>query len=46
MIGTDYGHTDASSDVSALRTLRERTDISDRAREKILSENARRFYAI
>lgn len=46
MIGTDYGHTDASSDVGALRVLQERTDISASARQKILSENAKRFYAL
>lgn len=44
MIGTDYGHIDVSSDITALTTFWERDDISESAREKILTQNARRFY--
>jgi predicted TIM-barrel fold metal-dependent hydrolase len=46
MLGTDYGHPDAASDVQAMRTLRERSDISDSAKQKLISDNARRLYAL
>ncbi|HLF77719.1 MAG TPA: amidohydrolase family protein [Dehalococcoidia bacterium] len=44
MIGTDYGHPDASSDVQALRTFGDRKDVSESSKEKILSLNAKRLY--
>ena len=46
VIGTDYGHTDVSSDVDAIRVFRERTDISEDVKQKILSDNARRLYGL
>ena len=46
VIGTDYGHTDTSSDVDAIRVFRERTDLSEGVKLKILSDNARRLYAL
>ena len=46
VIGTDYGHTDVSSDVDAIRVFRERTDISEDVKRKILSDNARRLYGL
>lgn len=46
VIGTDYGHTDISSDVDAIRAFRERTDLSDEVKQKILSDNARALYAL
>ena len=46
VIGTDYGHTDVSSDVDAIRVFRERSDISEDVKLKILSDNARRLYGL
>jgi predicted TIM-barrel fold metal-dependent hydrolase len=46
VIGTDYGHTDTSSDVDAIRTFRQRSDLSPAVKQKILSDNARALYAI
>ncbi len=46
VIGTDYGHTDASSEVDAISILMQRTDISERVRLKILDENPRRLYGL
>jgi uncharacterized protein len=46
VIGTDYGHTDPSSDVDAIMTFKARTDLSDAVKEKILCDNARALYGI
>ena len=46
VIGTDYGHTDISSDLDAIKTFRPREDVTDLVKQKILSENARAVYAI
>lgn len=46
VIGTDYGHTDISSDVDAIQVFRDRTDISAEVKNKILSDNARALYAL
>jgi predicted TIM-barrel fold metal-dependent hydrolase len=46
VIGTDYGHTDTSSDVDAIRIFRERGDLSADVKRKILSDNARALYAL
>ncbi len=46
VIGTDYGHTDISSDVDAIKTFRARTDLGESVKQKILSDNARALYAI
>jgi predicted TIM-barrel fold metal-dependent hydrolase len=46
VIGTDYGHTDISSDVDAIRTFKARTDLSEDVKRKIMSDNARALYAI
>ena len=46
VIGTDYGHTDTSSDVDAIKIFRERTDLSEDVKRKILCDNARRLYAL
>ena len=46
VIGTDYGHTDTSSDVDAIRIFRDRTDLAEGVKRKILSDNARRLYAL
>ena len=46
VIGTDYGHTDTSSDVDAIKVFRERADLSEDVKRKILSDNARRLYGL
>jgi predicted TIM-barrel fold metal-dependent hydrolase len=46
VVGTDYGHTDISSDIDAIKLFRQRTDLSDHVKRKILSDNARALYAI
>ena len=46
VIGTDYGHTDVSSDVDAIKVFRNRADISDDVKHKILSDNACRLYGL
>ena len=46
VIGTDYGHTDTSSDVDAIKMFRERTDLTPKVKQKILSDNARALYAL
>jgi hypothetical protein len=46
VIGTDYGHTDTSSDVDAIKTFRARSDLSEGLKQKILSDNAAALYAI
>jgi uncharacterized protein len=46
LIGTDYGHADTSSELRALQTFRERTDIPERVIEKILDDNPRVFYGL
>ncbi len=46
VIGTDYGHTDTSSDIDAIKTFQERSDLSADVKQKILGANARALYAI
>ncbi len=46
MIGTDYGHNDTSSEILAMRKLREDGKISPEAAAKILDDNPRRLYAL
>jgi predicted TIM-barrel fold metal-dependent hydrolase len=46
MIGTDYGHTDNSSEIEALRRLQERGDIEPRIINKILHDNPAAFYGL
>ncbi len=46
VIGTDYGHTDTSSDLDAIRIFRKRTDLAEDVKRKILSDNARRLYGL
>jgi Amidohydrolase len=46
VIGTDYGHTDSSSDLDAINVFRRRDDLSPAVKEKILSDNARSLYAL
>jgi aminocarboxymuconate-semialdehyde decarboxylase len=46
MIGSDYGHNDPSDEPELVRTMREREDLSAPLLNKILGDNARRFYNI
>jgi predicted TIM-barrel fold metal-dependent hydrolase len=46
VIGTDYGHTDISSDVDAIKLFRERRDVTPAWKRKILSDNARALYGL
>ncbi|MGH7846765.1 MAG: amidohydrolase family protein [Candidatus Binatia bacterium] len=46
VIGTDYGHTDTSSDVDAIKIFRARTDLTPEVKRKILSDNARALYGL
>jgi aminocarboxymuconate-semialdehyde decarboxylase len=46
MIGTDYGHNDTSSEILAMRKLREDGKISADAAGRILDDNPRRLYAL
>ncbi len=46
VIGTDYGHTDTSSDLDAIKIFRERDDLPDSVKKKILSENARALHGL
>jgi len=44
LIGSDYGHTDPSSESNLVATMRERTDVPKSLTDKILCENPRTFY--
>jgi len=46
VIGTDYGHTDTSSDVDAIKIFKDRPDVSPEVKQKILSDNARALYGL
>ncbi len=46
VIGTDYGHYDTSAELDAILTFKEKTDITARAKEKILSTNPKRLYGL
>ena len=44
VIGTDYGHTDPSSEVDEIAVLKHRTNISDETKDRILHYNAKELY--
>jgi predicted TIM-barrel fold metal-dependent hydrolase len=46
VIGSDYGHSDTSSELEALRHLKDGGALSVRAVEKILDDNARALYGL
>jgi hypothetical protein len=46
VIGTDYGHNDTSSEILALRKLREDGTVPARIVNKILDDNARTLYGL
>ena len=46
LIGTDYGHTDTSSDLDAIKIFQARTDLTSEVKRKILSDNPRTLYGL
>lgn len=46
MIGTDYGHSDPSSDVDATVGIRDYEGISDQVKDKILFHNPKKLFAL
>lgn len=46
VIGTDYSHTDSSSELEALQRLKQDERISPEARRKIYDDNARALYGL
>lgn len=44
VIGTDYGHGDTAAEVDALRVLRQKSEISGEALDKILCDNPKALY--
>lgn len=46
LIGTDYGHTDTSAQIEALRMLSENPEITISSVDKILGPNPRSLYKI
>jgi uncharacterized protein len=44
VIGTDYGHTDASSEVDAIDIFRANDQVADPIKKKILDDNPRALY--
>jgi uncharacterized protein len=46
VIGTDYGHTDPSSAVTALKEFQQMEGLDAGVKEKILSHNAKALYAL
>ncbi len=46
VIGTDYGHTDPSSETNAIVKFQRQEGISQEAKKKILSENPTRLYGL
>ena len=46
MIGSDYGHSDTSSELEALKSLKGSGLLESRVVDKILSDNPGRLYGI
>ncbi len=46
IIGTDYGHSDSSTEIEALRLLRDKPEIGAETVDKILGQNPARFYGL
>ena len=44
--GTDYGHTDLSSKVDAINMFRERTDVDDATKMRVLHHNPKALYGL
>lgn len=46
VVGTDYGHADASTEIEALRRLKEEGKVSAAVANRILDDNARALYGL
>jgi predicted TIM-barrel fold metal-dependent hydrolase len=46
LVGTDYGHQDQSSEIEAMRIMRDKGEIEPRIVDKIMGENAVAFYGL
>ncbi|MCH8974301.1 MAG: hypothetical protein IH869_04430, partial [Chloroflexi bacterium] len=46
LVGTDYGHQDQSSEIEAMRVMREEGGVPPRVIDKIMGENAVAFYGL
>ncbi len=46
IVGTDYGHTDTSAQIEALRLLRENGEIPRASVDRILGDNPKKLYAL
>lgn len=46
VIGTDYGHNDTSTQIEALRLIRENGDVDGALIDRILGDNAARLYGL
>jgi uncharacterized protein len=46
VVGSDYGHADTSSELEALRLLKEHGDVDPAVIDRILDDNARALYAL
>ena len=46
VIGTDYGHTDSSSEVDAITKFKADPTVEEETRRKILSDNPMALYGI
>ena len=46
VIGTDYGHTDTSSELEAILNLQKQGDISQETKDRILHHNPKALYAL
>jgi predicted TIM-barrel fold metal-dependent hydrolase len=46
VIGTDYGHSDSSTEIEALRLLKQDGKVPARVIDKILGDNPRALYGL
>jgi len=46
VVGTDYGHQDQSSEIEAMRAMRDKGDVEPRVIDKILGDNAVALYGL
>ncbi|MFQ5682377.1 MAG: amidohydrolase family protein [Candidatus Binatia bacterium] len=46
VIGTDYGHSDASSEVDAITVFRRNKSVGEGTKKKVLDDNPRALYAL
>ena len=46
ILGTDYGHAGNTAELEALSVLRNRMDLSESVKDRILDDNPRAFYGL